>query len=253
MDRITEVTKDCFDTLIQLRQAEASAIPPPETLFYRLRGEVDEVLRRAAVFGFSHNDAQDIAYALVALIDEQVLSKPEPHRQFWMSNLLQFHYFKENVAGDGFFTRLHELRKDQHRAEVLQVYYLCMLFGFQGRYRIRGGDLELRTLIDTVKTDLDRARPQDFDELSPNGERPTESLASVGRRVSLLTVSIAAMATAVLVSVGLRLYLDSELQRVTREIDQETARTQVILGQSAQTPEAAGAAPQTPAPEKSSR
>ena len=67
MDRVTEATKECFDAAIQLRGSEAAAVPPPETLYHRLRGVVDEMLRRAAVLGFSHQDAQDMAYALVAL------------------------------------------------------------------------------------------------------------------------------------------------------------------------------------------
>lgn len=253
MERITEVTKDCFDVVIQLRQAEAAAIPPPEVLYYRLRGVVDEVLRRAAVFGFSHTDAQDITYAVVALLDELVLSKPEPYRQFWMSNLLQIRYFNENVAGDGFFTRVQALRKDPHRAEVLQVYYLCLLFGFQGRYRIRNGDVELRTLIDNVKDDLDRARPSDFDELSPHGERPTESLMSASRRISLLTVSLAALATALLVYGGQRIYLDGQTAQAIEFMDRQTKQTKAILDQSAETVKAPATVPGADAPQKESK
>ena len=158
MQRVTEATKDCFDAAIRIRNSDAASVPPPEVLHHRLRGVVDEMLRRAAVLGFSHQDAQDMAYAMVALLDEVALSRPEPYRSFWMTNLLQLHYFNENVAGDGFFHRLQSIRKDPHRAEVLQVYYLCMLFGFQGRYRIRGGELELMTLIDSVQKDLERAQ-----------------------------------------------------------------------------------------------
>jgi type VI secretion system protein ImpK len=219
MDRVNEATKDCFDVIIQLRHSEAAAIPPPETLNHRLRGVVDDVLRRAASLGFSHQDAQDMTYALVALIDEMVLGKPEEYRQFWMSNLLQLHYFNENMAGDGFFDRLNAIRKDPHRAEVLRVYYLCMLFGFQGRYRIRGGELELLTLIDTVQKDLDRASPFDFDVLSPHGERPSERLASARRRASLLTMSLGAVVLALLVYGGLLLLLDRNASRMIHQIE----------------------------------
>jgi type VI secretion system protein ImpK len=150
-----------------------------------------------------------MAYALVALLDEVALTRPEPYRQFWMTNLLQLHYFNENVAGDGFFNRLNAIRKDPHRSEVLQVYYLCMLFGFQGRYRIRGGELELLTLIDQVQKDLERAKPFDYDVLSPHGERPTESLLEGKRKVSPMVFSLGALALALLVYGGLQLHLNN--------------------------------------------
>lgn len=218
MDRVNEATKDCFDTIIRLRQAESAGIPPPEVLNHRLRGTIDEVLRRARVLGFSHQDAQDMSYALVALMDEIVLNKPEQYRQFWMSNLLQLHYFNETGAGDSFFTRINEIRKDPHRAEVLRVYYLCLLFGFQGRYRIRGGELELLSLIDAVKKDLEQAQPFDFDVLAPHGERPAENLALAKRRLSLTSAALAAVAVALLFYGGLYLALDSTATTVLSDI-----------------------------------
>ena len=224
MNRVNEATRDCFDTVIQLRQAEASAIPPPEVLNHRLRGVVEEVLRRAAVLGFSHQDAQDMGYALVALLDELVLNKPEPYRQFWMSNLLQLHYFNETVAGDSFFNRLATVRKDPHRVEVLQVYYLCLLFGFQGRYRIRGGELELMTLRDGVQKDLERAQPFDFDVLAPHGERPVEKLNMATRRLSLTFAAMAAVFLALVFYGGLFLGLEFTTNDMINEIKVHLAK-----------------------------
>ncbi|HYO64711.1 MAG TPA: DotU family type IV/VI secretion system protein [Archangium sp.] len=218
MQRVTEATKDCFDAAIRIRNSDAATVPPPEVLHHRLRGVVDEMLRRAAVLGFSHQDAQDMAYAIVALLDEAALTRPEPYRSFWMTNLLQLQYFNENVAGDGFFHRLQGIRKDPHRAEVLQVYYLCMLFGFQGRYRIRGGELELMTLIDSVQKDLERAKPFDYDVLSPHGERPTESMLAGKRRLSPMVISLGAMMLALFVYGGLVLGLDGSVDTFLNEI-----------------------------------
>jgi type VI secretion system protein ImpK len=219
MDRVNEATKDCFDTVIRLRQAESADIPPPEVLNHRLRGSIDEVLRRAAVLGFSHQDAQDMAYALVALMDELVLNKPEQYRQFWMSNLLQLHYFNETGAGDNFFNRINAIRKDPHRSEVLRVYYLSLLFGFQGRYRIRGGELELMSLIDAVQKELERAQPFDFDVLAPHGERPVENLELVKRRLSITSAAFVALLAALLFYGGLYLALDRTTSAMLHDIE----------------------------------
>lgn len=199
MDRVTDVTKTCFDALIQIRQCDQASLPPPEMLRHRLRGCVEEMQRRAGDAGFSQQDTQDMAYALVALMDEVVLAKPDPHRQYWMGNLLQMHFFSVNVAGEEFFARLKELREDPHRQEVLRVYYLCLVLGFQGRYRIRGGDLELMSLTESVQKELARGRRRDAEVLSPHGERPQESRVQMQRTAPLLVVSAGAVLFSLLI------------------------------------------------------
>jgi type VI secretion system protein ImpK len=157
MERLKLITQDCFGALLQLRQAEASSLPPPDQVHRRLRTFIDEMLRRASELGFSQQDTQDIGYAIVAFADELVLASSETMREYWLGNLLQFHYYRENRAGEGFFTRLQALRGEGQRREVLQAYYLCLLFGFQGRYRVRGGELELMQLTEALH--VSSARP----------------------------------------------------------------------------------------------
>src|SRR4029077_6207562 len=123
----------------QLRQLDAEVRPNPETLHRRLRGMIDGLRSRATAAGYGAQDVQDICYALVALADEIALEKSGPLRDYWMSRLLQLHYFNENVAGENFFVRLETVRNDSRRIEVLRVYYLCLMFGFLGRFRVRGG------------------------------------------------------------------------------------------------------------------
>src|SRR3954465_6998787 len=112
MDRLNVITKDCFGALLQIRQAESSALPSPEQVQQRLRSFVSDMMRNARDEGLPQQDVDDIAYALVALADELALSKSDEFREYWLTNLLQFQYFKENRAGEGFFTKLQEIRKD---------------------------------------------------------------------------------------------------------------------------------------------
>jgi type VI secretion system protein ImpK len=204
MDRINEVTKDCFNAIAQVRQLDDASLPAPELLHQRLRSFIDAMFQRAAQAGFAREDVNDIAYAIVALADEVVLAKSEQVREYWIPNLLQLHYFQENVAGEAFFTRLEGIRRDPRRVEILRVYYLALAFGFQGRYRVRGGELELLTLTDALQRELARGRRFESETLSPNGERPSEALSRSGRSGPLLWVSIAAMGLALVLYIGLR-------------------------------------------------
>lgn len=221
MDRVNEITKDCFNALIQIRQLDESMQPPPQVLHDRLRAFIDTMQERAAQMGLRHEDAQDIAYAIVALADEVALSKSGNVRQYWMTRPLQLHYFNENVAGDNFFVRLQAIRQDPRRVDVLRVYYLCLLFGFQGRYRIRGGEVELGDITEGVRQDLARARALGGAEvLSPNGDRPPEAASRVRRNMPLLWLSLAAVVLSVALYVGLRINLSSEAASVVQRIDE---------------------------------
>lgn len=219
MDRITEITKDCFNAIAQLREAEDGSLPPPAELHARLCACVDELLRRAAASGFGREEANDLAYAPVALADEVMMSKgSEELRAFWGTQPLQLHFFQENVAGEQFFTRLEAIRKDPRRAELLRAYYLALLFGFQGRYRMRGGDLELMGIVDGLSRDLARGRAHDTDVLSPAGEPPAESLGRGARAGPLLWIAAGAVVLALVVYVGLRVSLAAGTAAVEEKI-----------------------------------
>lgn len=217
MERITQITQDCFGAVFQLRQAESSLLPPAEAVHARMRGFVDDLLRRAEEARFNAQDAQDIAYALVALIDETALAHPDALAPYWMANLLQYHFFHETLAGDGFFQRLASVRQDPRRHEVLRVYHLCLLFGFQGRYRVRGGELELMALTEAVQHELARRTPE-ADGLSPHGARPSEALARPQRAAPLLMVAAGAVVLALVVYGGLRVSLQGRVASVVDEI-----------------------------------
>ncbi len=221
MERITGVTGECFNALAQLRHLDDAALPAPEALHRRMRGFIDAMMQRAAQAGFPREDVNDIAYAIVALADEIALSKPDAVRQFWNGQQLQLVYFQENVAGEGFFTRLDTLRRDPRRSEVLRVYYLALLFGFQGKYRVRGGELELMNLTDDLQRSFGRSRKskkEDEEALSPHGERPEGALARGGRKGLALWIAGGALGVAVLLVVGLRLWLGSSVSGVVQRI-----------------------------------
>ena len=206
MDRLSEVSRDCFNAVIQIRRVAPSAWPSQAVLQQRFRGYVDALLTKATQAGFSREDADDIAYPVVALIDEVVVSGSDALRDTWAGQSLQVHYFHENVAGEGFFDRLREVRRDPRRREVLRAYYLALQLGFQGRFRVRGGELELMGIVDEVQRELTRGRSGEAaEELSPHAAPPD---AERGRAATVARWfawgSLAGLALVLLFHVGLR-------------------------------------------------
>ncbi len=96
--------------------------------------------RRAAQHGIAAEDIDAAIYAFCASVDEVILSSPpSPVRDQWQLKPLQLYLYGDQLAGDRFFAKLEELRAfGTRKLGVIEVYYLCLLLGFHGKYRIQG-------------------------------------------------------------------------------------------------------------------
>ncbi len=218
MDKVNQITAECFNALRQLRELEGP-IRSPETIHERLCSFIEAMREKARELGMPQRDADDIAYAIVALADEIAMGKPEPLRGFWMNRLLQLQFFNESLAGEGFFTRLQQIRRDGRRQDVLRVYYQCLLFGLQGKYTIRGGELELMKMIDTLRPEVERTIEVP-EVLSPAGEPPDEPLVRPGQRNLFLWIALGVFAVAIAVFIGLRVNLDRQVNGLADRVEQ---------------------------------
>ena len=220
MDKVNEVTKDCFNALVQIRNLADDGFLAPEMLHARVKGFIDELSRSGQRAGIYERDLHDMAYAIVALADEVAMRKSGSIRDVWLSNPLQLQYFSENLAGEGFFFRLEQLLADPRRVDTLRVYYLCLLFGFQGKYAIRGGELELAAVQRRVKDTLGiHAKPE---PLSKRHMRPRERV----NRAQQYYVTVWIGLLAVLFSLALIIVLRKALDRQTTNV---SGRTEALL------------------------
>jgi type VI secretion system protein ImpK len=216
-DLVQELTGECFGAISRLRELDGP-VPSPETVHARIRGYLEALKQRASRNGVAERDAQDIVYAIVALTDEVAINSPEPLRSFWQNQPLQLHYFGENIAGEGFFQRLDKLLSAQDRIDVLRVYHLCLLFGFQGKYAFPGGDVELQRISLGVRQVLER-NLEVPDTMAPAGEPPDEPQVRRANSNFLLWVSLGVFALALAIFVGLRLSFDQHVSEVTSRVD----------------------------------
>lgn len=218
MDRVNKITAECLNAVAQLRELDAP-LAAPDSIHLRFCGYLDDARERAREEGMSERDADDVVYALAALIDSVALAKPEPVHGYWVARPLQLQYFNEFEAGEGFFKRLDELRRDGRRREVLRVYYLCLLFGFQGRYSMGGGELELMKMVDSLRPEVERTI-EPADPLSPDGEPPDEPLMRTSSGNLLLWIALGVFAAAIAVFIGLRVSLDRQVADVAARVEE---------------------------------
>ena len=218
MDKINEATSECFIALSQLRELDSPTISP-ELVHDRMRGFVESMRNRVREHATSSRDADDMAYAIVALADEIAMGKPEPIRGYWMGRPLQLVLFNETLAGEGFFTRLQDLRRDPRRTDALRIYYQCLLLGFQGKYSMRGGDLDLMRLIDGIRPEIER-QMETVEALSPAGDPPDEPLVRSSGRNTFLWVALGTCAVALAIFIGLRVSLSHQVADLATRVEQ---------------------------------
>ncbi len=222
MNRVNEVTKDCMNALISLRAVALDDAGRPELVHQRIQSCVDEAIARGKSLGIVESDLADITYALVAYADEVAQRRPGALRDYWHQQPLQLRYFGENVAGDGFFERLQWLLHDPSRVEALVIYHSILAFGFQGRYAVRGGELELDLVRRRVREALGRIlEPADMSihHLPPSEPARVRRLDNV-----VLWVGLYSLLFSVCFLTALRISLDSL-------VDQQSRRAGGVLQQ----------------------
>lgn len=100
-------------------------------------------------------------YAVAAYLDEMVMSSRWPKKHQWPAMSLQSELFSTDVAGQGFFQYLEEIwRGHPLNTELLELYYLCLVLGFEGKYKLQGRD-QLKSLIQEMGRDLQAKRGED--------------------------------------------------------------------------------------------
>ncbi len=215
MDRVNEVTRDVLSTVGQLRSVEEMALGDPSALQGQLRSLITDAMRQAATLGFAQHDVQDIGYALTALVDEVIMLKGGHLRDYWAAHMLQLELFNEATAGQGLFDRVQVLLTDPSRIEVLQIYYLVLLFGFQGKYRVRGGEIELADVTDRVRDSIRRTGTRKETLLSPHGDRPDSRAEGIKSNRSLIWAALGVLGLAFLIYVGMAWSLSSKVDSVS--------------------------------------
>lgn len=135
--------KDLMEDGVYVLFLLRSGTTPHSALEFNRRVDafLDQFERHATNFGKPMSAIRDCKYAFCALLDEIILNSEFGIREEWERNPLQLRLFGEHLAGEGFFDRLENLRLEpQKHIETLEVFYTCLILGFQGKYLLESED-----------------------------------------------------------------------------------------------------------------
>ncbi len=183
----------------------------------RMQDTLAQIEREAVRLGYTQEEVSDTNYAVVAFVDE-VMMNSGPRTQW---SLLQAELYEGAQAGERFYEQIKKLcaRHDSARTtDVLEVYLLCLLLGYQGRYAV-GPKAELRQLIAEVRERIEAVRGKG-DRFSPADRSETAvPVQPPARRHGALPLTAAAMAgLACLGWLAFRLLIGSQAEAVRQAL-----------------------------------
>jgi len=161
---LADLYSDIFTLVLYLR--DTADFGDPKILHDKIDNMFKNIETKAKQMGISDEDISDAKYAVSALVDETVLYSNWSLRNVWLNNPLVVEYFNDALAGEMFFDRIERIRTDNKKLHLLEVYYMCLMFGFEGRYKILGPE-ELKAYINGIREQLGF---KVSDKLSPHSE-----------------------------------------------------------------------------------
>src|SRR6266481_6677319 len=140
-------------------------------------------------------------YALCASLDDVVLNTPWGSTGTWAARSLVSSFHQEVRSGERFFDLLGQMRQNPGKfLPIIELMYLCMSLGFQGRYRLSPrGPAELDRLREETYALIVRQRQATEPDLSPHWKgvaapyRPARPTVPLWVAASAALVVIAAM------------------------------------------------------------
>ncbi len=138
--------------------------------------EIKQFQQLAQTEGVDAQTVSSARYVLCTVLDEAVLNTPWGNESGWAQQSLLSLFHKEVSGGERFFHLLKALSQNPHKnRDLLELMYLCLALGFEGRYRlIEGGKSKLHSIREWLFQLLKQERGIVEHDLSPHWQGVTD-------------------------------------------------------------------------------
>lgn len=170
---LSDIASECFILILQLRAT--TNYGTADVLKSKVLDMFDKFENNSRKIGVDNEKVRLAKFALVAFLDETIISSDWSEKNEWLTEPLQIKLFDTFNAGEEFFTNMSTLRqRTSANKDVLEIYYLCLSLGFKGKYQLQSPE-NLRRIIDDLNLELHPEAYRSIDLLSPNG-KPRQSI-----------------------------------------------------------------------------
>lgn len=191
-------------------------------LYRQLTQEIREFESKARDKGIRPEIVLAARYVLCSVLDEAVLNTPWGSDSPWAQRSLLSAFHNETSGGEKFFLILDRMRQaPAENLDMLELMYLCLSLGFEGRYRLanRGRDT-LEQIKDDLFRIIRRYRGEHERSLSPNWQGLGKTRATLTEYVPLWVWAALVALVLVLTFTGFRYWLYTSSNPVVEQFDQ---------------------------------
>jgi len=181
-----------------------------DDLQQRMVREVREFETRTLQLGLAPEQGKMASYGLCSFLDEIILNTPWGSQSSWAHHSLLVIFHKEAWGGERFFDIVQHLqRAPAQNLDLLELCYLFVSLGFQGKYRIVANGINaLEQLRQDLFQSIQRVRGDFERELAPRWRGLRDLRPALLRYVPLWVVGMVAAALLVLAYIGFALAID---------------------------------------------
>jgi type VI secretion system protein ImpK len=159
LDNLAMLFQEALTVVVRLR-SNRQAVGDPQAFRAQITAALQAAGQEAIRQGYAPEDVRVATFAIVAFLDESILNSHNPAFNDWVRKPLQQELFGVDVAGEIYFRNIDHFlgRSDsQELADLLEIYQLCLLLGFRGRYST-GSNAELRNMARILTDRIQRIR-----------------------------------------------------------------------------------------------
>jgi type VI secretion system protein ImpK len=208
---LADLSSECLILILQLRSTNDYG--DEKTLKNRVYEMFERFESNARKIGIDNEKTRLAKFALVAFLDETIISSSWAQKEAWLSDPLQIKLFDTFNAGEEFFNILNDLtQRTSANKEVLEVYYLCLSLGFKGKYQLQSPE-NLRRIIDDLNLELHPEAYRTIDSISPNGKPRQSFVQTVRSGLPLWVFPLSAMILFVIFYVIMSTAISSEAEK----------------------------------------
>lgn len=214
--KLSDICSDFFSFVVRLKNTDDFG--DGEALRHRLKRQLELLKRRGRDAGIDSEDIEAAQKALVALVDETILNSNWREREAWSNNPLALELFKTRDLGDEFFDQLEKLRPASTAAEkaVLEIYYLGLGLGYEGKYALYPDKAPLKQLAQEVHEEL--AAGTASKPLSPHAGRSEDLIQTAGAIPTWVVLAVC-FSVAVMLWAGTKWWVNSSASDLVEKID----------------------------------
>lgn len=213
---LTDICSDSLILVLQLRAGKEYG--DPKKLRNRVLGMLDDFEKDCVDARIEPQKIQRTKFAIVAFLDETILSSEWSQKADWLVEPLQLKLFNSFNAGEEFFRYLEELKtRMRENSDVLEVYSLCMSLGFRGKYQLQSPE-SVRGIIEELNYELKKYKSKTPEKLSPNGYLQDEFVKAVKEGIPVWVVVVIAAFIGIAIYIILSMIISSEADTLVNEI-----------------------------------